>query len=71
MRDNGIVRGEKEHAVPVVIGTDTVYIHDDIHEYDKFDSDGNKTGIGYEYHEVQYDKDEYLRMLINEKSNVE
>ncbi|GBR74576.1 hypothetical protein NO1_1727 [Candidatus Termititenax aidoneus] len=64
MKDNGIVRGEAEQAKPIVIGKDTVYIHTDIKEYDKLDSNGEKVGVGYEYHEVQYDKDEYLNMLI-------
>ncbi|GBR74159.1 hypothetical protein NO1_1384 [Candidatus Termititenax aidoneus] len=68
MQNNGVVRGEADQAKPVVIGKDTVYIHSNIREYDKLDSEGNKIGIGYEYDEVQYDKDEYLQKLINEQN---
>jgi hypothetical protein len=67
MQNNGVVRGEAEQAKPIIIGKDTVYIHTNIREYDKLDSEGNKIGIGYEYDEVQYDKDEYLQKLIDEQ----
>jgi hypothetical protein len=69
MQDNGIVRGEAEQAKPVIIGKDTVYIHTNIKEYDKLDSEGNKIGVGFEYNEVQYDKDEYLNMLATESNS--
>lgn len=71
MQNNGVVRGEAAQAKPVVIGKDTVYIHTNIREYDKLDNEGHKVGVGFEYNEVQYDKDEYLQMLIDGKSNAE
>ena len=66
MIDKGIVRGDAEQAKPLIIGTDTVYVHTNIREYDKLDSDGKKIGVGYEYNEIQYDKDEYIRKLTDE-----
>ena len=67
MKDNGTVRGEKEQAVRVLIGTDTVYVRSNIRDYDKLDSQGNVVGVGAEYEEVQYDKDEYLRLLVGQE----
>jgi hypothetical protein len=58
MMDMGIVQGSAAMAKPLVIGKDTVYVHTDIQEIT--DSDGNTL---YQYHEVQYDKDEFIHML--------
>ena len=58
MRDMGIVQGSAAMAKPLIIGKDTVYVHTDIQEIT--DSDGNTL---YQYHEVQYDKDEFIQLL--------
>ena len=58
MMDMGIVQGSAAMAKPLVIGKDTVYVHTDIQEIT--DSDGNTL---YQYHEVQYDKDEFIHIL--------
>ena len=58
MRNVGIVQGSTAQAVPLVIGTDTVYVHTDIREL--------PDGL-WEYREIQYDKDEYI-LLVAEKS---
>ena len=63
MKDMGIVQGSPEMAVPLVVGKDTVYVHTDIEEVP--DAEGNMV---WQYHEVQYDKDEYIR-LMSEKND--
>ena len=56
MKDMGIVRGSAAQAVPLIIGKDTVYVHTDITPVE------GEEGL-FEYHEIQYEKDEYIRML--------
>ena len=48
MRDCGIVIGSETQAQPVVIGIDTVYIHQDIDKYE------DENYLLYKYHEYQY-----------------
>lgn len=64
MIDVGIVQGSKEQAVDLVVGTDTVYVHSDIEPVET--EDGSEV---YQYHEVQYTKDEYIH-LLSEKNAV-
>ena len=64
MIDVGIVQGSKEQAVGLVVGTDTVYVHSDIEPVET--EDGSEV---YQYHEVQYTKDEYIH-LLSEKNAV-
>ena len=61
------VRGSKEASEPVVIGKDTVYIHENVKKIEE-DEFGNKVDNLYEYDEIQYDKDEYMAKLIVENS---
>ena len=63
MKDMGIVQGSPEMAVPLIVGKDTVYVHTDIQEVP--DAEGNMV---WQYHEIQYDKDEYVR-LMSEKND--
>ena len=63
MKDMGIVQGSPEMAVPLIVGKDTVYVHTNIQEVP--DAEGNMV---WQYHEVQYDKDEYIR-LMSEKND--
>lgn len=62
MVDVGIVQGSKEQAIPLIIGKDTVYVHTDIQEITVEDM-GRQYTI-WRYHEIQYDKDEYLKLLV-------
>lgn len=55
MKDMGIVHGSAEQAVPLVIGYDTVYVHTNI---EPVTEEGP-----FRYHEIQYHKDEYIRMM--------
>lgn len=63
MRDMGKVRGSAEQAQPLVVGKDTVYVHDNITQL-HIDSDGNPTDNLFEYHEIQYDYTEYFHMML-------
>jgi len=65
MKDMGIIRGSATQAVPLIMGTDTVYVHADIQELPP-DENGS---VVYEYRELQFDRDEYacLTYLISER----
>ena len=67
MIDMGLVRGDKEQAVPLIVGKSKVYIHTEITEI--FDPQGNITG--YEYREIQYDKDEYIQLMAEQKDELD
>lgn len=66
MKDFGIVQGSKEQAREIVIGKDTVYVHSDIKEVKTEDA-----GTLYEYHEVQYAKDEYIELMAEANKDLE
>lgn len=59
MIDNGIVFGNKEIAVPLIINYDDVYVHTDIKWIE--------TEKTYQYHEYIYTRDEYTVMSNNTK----
>lgn len=59
MKDYGRVRGSKEQAKPLIIGKDTVYVHTDI-----VDIEDDQC----EYNEVQYDKDEFIKLMAETNS---
>ena len=62
MKDMGIVHGSAKQAVPLVIGYDTVYIHTDIEPATEEQAGDPVEGL-FRYHEIQYPKDEYIRMM--------
>lgn len=66
MKDMGIVQGSPEMAVPLIVGKDTVYVHTSIEQVP--DTEGNMV---WQYHEIQYDKDEYIRLLSEKNALVE
>lgn len=67
MKDMGIVHGSAAQAVPLVIGFDTVYVHTDIQPVTE-DRDGNPVEGLFSYHEIQYPKDDYIRMMAEENA---
>lgn len=71
MQDMGIVHGSAEAAVPLVIGYDTVYVHTDIQEYQITDKENDEIRTGYKYHEIQYTKDEFLKLQADKQSKLE
>ena len=70
MIDCGYVTGSKEQAVELIVGIDTVYVHDDIQLLKKEDEQGNPVEV-YQYHEVQNDKDEYIKVMSEKNSELE
>ena len=70
MKDMGTVTGSAAQAQPLVVGVDVVYVHTDIVLLDKTDDNGNPIEL-YSYHEVQYEKDEYIKLMAekNEELN--
>ena len=70
MKDMGIIQGSAEHAVPLIVGKDTVYVHTDILKLDETDDNENPIEI-YQYHEIQYDKDEYIKIMAEQNEILE
>ena len=62
MKDMGIVTGSSAQAQELVVGKDTVYVHTDIVELED--------GL-YQYHEIQYDKDEYIKLMSEKNKTLE
>lgn len=67
MKDYGRVQGSKEAAQPLVISKDTVYVHTNIKEIyiEEFDT------TLYEYDEIQYEKDEYIKLMAEKNEELE
>jgi len=55
------IRGTQEHVPAVEVNIDTVYIRSNIKRIEEEDF------IGWEYDEVQYDKNKYIEQLTNEE----
>lgn len=64
MIDCGRVQGSTAQATNILVGKDTVYVRSNIVHL----TDG-KLGLS-EYDEIQYDKDEYLALLSQEKEDL-
>ncbi len=62
MKDFGIVYGSAEQAEPLIIGIDTVYVHTDISPINE---------NTFSYYEVQYTKDEYIKLMSEKYSELE
>lgn len=70
MIDFGTIQGSKAQAVPLVIGKDKVYVHTDIVQIPT-DQDGRATDNLFSYHEIQYEKDEYIQLMAEKNSALE
>ena len=62
MKDMGIINCSTAQAIPLIVGKDTVYVHTDIEQV-KTDSQGKPTENLWKCHEVQYEKDEYIKKM--------
>lgn len=62
MKNVGIVQGNATMAVPVYVGKTMVYVHEDIVEIEPPEESDEKL---YQYHEVQYSKDEYIQFMVD------
>lgn len=63
MKDVGIVEGSYESSRPIIIGKTTVYVHNNVQEIEKTNEETGDTYTIWQYHEVQYDKDEYIALM--------
>lgn len=70
MKDFGTVQGSMAQAVPLVVGTDVVYVHTEITPITE-DQEGNPVEGLFSYHEIQYEKDEYIRMMAEKNTDLE
>lgn len=70
MKDFGIVHGMAEQAVPLVVGTDTVYVHTEINPITT-GTNGEPITNQFSYREVQYSKDEYIHLMADQNSGLE
>lgn len=70
MKDMGIITGSENQAQPLIVGVDTVYVHTDIKPVTK-DAEGKDVEGLFQYHEVQYDKDEYIHLMSDKNAELE
>lgn len=70
MIDKGLVTGSKEQAVELIVGVDTVYVHTNIIKLEETDEQGNTVEV-YQYNEIQYDKDEYIKVISEKNTELE
>lgn len=57
------IYGSKESSIPLIIGKDTVYVHSNVVMVSEEDD-------LYQYDEIQYDKDEYMKLIVEEKDRL-
>jgi hypothetical protein len=70
MKDMGIIQGSAAQAVPLIVGKDRVDVHTDITPVTQ-DNEGNPVEGSFQYHEIQYEKDEYIRIMAEKNSTLE
>lgn len=66
----GIIQGSQAQAKELIVGIDTVYVHTDIVKIEK-DAEGNAVENLYQYHEIQYEKDEYIKIIAEKNKELE
>lgn len=69
MKEIKNVQGSLEQAQPLIIGKTTVYVHSNISQ--ATDEDGNVIDDLYVYDEIQYTKDEYIKLMADKNSQLE
>lgn len=65
------VTGNGAQAQPLIVGTTTVYVHEDIEPVTEPDESGNVPEDLYTYKETQYTKDEYIALLSEANTELE
>lgn len=69
MKEIKNVQGSLEQAQPLIINKTTVYVHTNIVQAK--DKDGNTIDGLYVYDEVQYTKDEYIKLMSDKNETLE
>lgn len=70
MKNMGIVQGSAEQAQELIVGIDTVYVHTNIIPVTQ-DAEGNPIEGLFQFNEVQYDKDEYIKVMAEKNAAME
>lgn len=69
MKDMGIIQGSAAQAVPLIVGKDRVDVHTDITPVTQ-DNQGNPVEGLFQYHEIQYEKDEYIELMSKQSQEL-
>lgn len=69
MKEIKNVQGSSQQAKPLIIGKSTVYVHSNIVQ--ATDEDGNVIDDLYVYDEIQYTKDEYIKVMADKNETLE
>ena len=69
MKEIKNVQGSSQQAQPLTVNKDTVYVHTNIVQ--ATDEDGNIVDGLYVYDEVQYTKDEYIKLMAEKNETLE
>lgn len=69
MKEIKNVQGSSQQAQPLIVNKDTVYVHTNIVQ--ATDEDGNVIDGLYVYDEVQYTKDEYIKLISDKNETLE
>lgn len=69
MKDVGYVTGSAAQAEELIIGTDIVYVHTEITKLDPAEGEEQASPV-YKYHEVQYDKNEYIKLVAEQNKEL-
>lgn len=69
MKEIKNVHGSSQQAKPLIIGKTTVYVHSNIVQ--ATNEDGNVIDDLYVYDEVQYTKDEYIKVMADKNETLE
>ena len=69
MKEIKNVQGSSQQAQPLIVNKDTVYVHTNIVQ--ATDEDGNIVDGLYVYDEIQYTKDEYIKLMAEKNETLE
>lgn len=69
MKEIKNVQGSLQQAQPLIVGKTTVYVHTNIVQAK--DGDGNVIDDLYVYDEIQYTKDEYIKIISEKNETLE
>ena len=69
MKEIKNVHGSLQQAQPLIVGKTTVYVHSNIVQ--ATDEDGNVIDDLYVYDEIQYTKDEYIKVMADKNETLE
>lgn len=72
MKEIKNVYGSAQQAKPLIITSDTVYIHTDIQRVTiEATAEMDNPPELYQYNEIQYEKDEFLELIVNKNQELE